>query len=216
MAADVPSHGDVPPGSPRHGSQSPAVRLCLSPLCHTEIDAPKNLRVGSRTPASLELAWDNSEAEAHSYRVVYSTLAGEHYHEVLVPRDTGPTTRATLTGMPATMHHPHPPHKQLRQGRAQTSTTVCLPWRWHRFEAGLEFSAYWREGFPQDGALFSFHGLGCCSAGRTVVHLGEAAPGFQTELARGRVRNGERKVFQIDLEKNITPHPLAGTLIPHN
>ncbi|NXI63125.1 TENR protein, partial [Anseranas semipalmata] len=65
----------------------------------TEIDAPKNLRVGSRTPASLELAWDNSEAEAHSYRVVYSTLAGEHYHEVLVPRDTGPTTRATLADL---------------------------------------------------------------------------------------------------------------------
>lgn len=70
-------------------------------MCCTEIDAPKNLRVGSRTPASLELTWDNSEAEAHSYRVVYSTLAGEHYHEVLVPRDTGPTTRATLAGMPA-------------------------------------------------------------------------------------------------------------------
>lgn len=68
-------------------------------LCCTEIDAPKNLRVGLRTPASLELTWDNSEAEAHSYRVVYSTLAGEHYHEVLVPRDTGPTTRATLAGM---------------------------------------------------------------------------------------------------------------------
>lgn len=70
-------------------------------MCCTEIDAPKNLRVGSRTPASLELTWDNSEAEAHSYRVVYSTLAGEHYHEVLVPRDIGPTTRATLAGMPA-------------------------------------------------------------------------------------------------------------------
>ncbi|NXF32764.1 TENR protein, partial [Nyctibius bracteatus] len=65
----------------------------------TELDAPKNLRVGSRTPASLELTWDNSEAEAHSYRVVYSTLAGEHYHEVLVPRDTGPTTRATLADL---------------------------------------------------------------------------------------------------------------------
>uniref|UniRef100_A0A8C9N5I6 Tenascin R n=1 Tax=Serinus canaria TaxID=9135 RepID=A0A8C9N5I6_SERCA len=54
----------------------------------TEIDAPKNLRVGSRTPA-----------EAHSYRVVYSTLAGEHYHELLVPRHTGPTTRATLADL---------------------------------------------------------------------------------------------------------------------
>ncbi|NWU71603.1 TENR protein, partial [Pterocles burchelli] len=66
---------------------------------NTEIDAPKNLRVGTRTPTSLELAWDNSEAEAHSYRVVYSTLAGEHYHEVLVPRNTGPTTQATLTDL---------------------------------------------------------------------------------------------------------------------
>uniref|UniRef100_A0A8U8AWY6 Janusin n=1 Tax=Geospiza parvula TaxID=87175 RepID=A0A8U8AWY6_GEOPR len=65
----------------------------------TEIDAPKNLRVGSRSPASLELAWDNSEAEAHSYRVVYSTLAGEHYHELLVPRHAGPTTRATLADL---------------------------------------------------------------------------------------------------------------------
>ncbi|KAM6066014.1 tenascin-R isoform 3-T4 [Chlamydotis macqueenii] len=65
----------------------------------TEIDAPKNLRVGLRTPASLELTWDNSEAEAHSYRVVYSTLAGENYHEVLVLRDAGPTTRATLTDL---------------------------------------------------------------------------------------------------------------------
>ncbi|XP_064283799.1 tenascin-R isoform X2 [Passer domesticus] len=65
----------------------------------TEIDAPKNLRVGSRSPASLELAWDNSEAEAQSYRVVYSTLAGEHYHELLVPRHAGPTTRATLADL---------------------------------------------------------------------------------------------------------------------
>ncbi|NWZ98213.1 TENR protein, partial [Nesospiza acunhae] len=65
----------------------------------TEIDAPKNLRVGSRSPASLELTWDNSEAEAHSYRVVYSTLAGEHYHELLVPRHAGPTTRATLADL---------------------------------------------------------------------------------------------------------------------
>uniref|UniRef100_A0A8B9QE39 Tenascin R n=1 Tax=Apteryx owenii TaxID=8824 RepID=A0A8B9QE39_APTOW len=65
----------------------------------TEIDAPKNLRVGARTAASLELAWDNSEAEVHSYRVVYSTLAGEQYHEVLVPRDSGPTTRATLADL---------------------------------------------------------------------------------------------------------------------
>lgn len=93
------------------------VRRCLSRLCCAEIDAPKNLRVGSRTPASLELAWDNSEAEAQSYRVVYSTLAGEHYHEVLVPRDNGPTTRATLAGMRAPMSPCSPcPPPPLKQG----------------------------------------------------------------------------------------------------
>ncbi|XP_019355868.2 tenascin-R [Alligator mississippiensis] len=62
----------------------------------TEIDAPKNLRVGFRTSTSLELEWDNSEAEVQNYKVVYSTLAGEQYHEVLVPRKSGPTTKTTL------------------------------------------------------------------------------------------------------------------------
>ncbi|KFV47023.1 Tenascin-R, partial [Gavia stellata] len=60
---------------------------------------PATRQMTQKPAFSLELAWDNSEAEAHSYRVVYSTLAGEHYHEVLVPRDTGPTTRATLADL---------------------------------------------------------------------------------------------------------------------
>ncbi|XP_048212856.1 tenascin-R isoform X1 [Perognathus longimembris pacificus] len=65
----------------------------------TEIDAPKNLRVSSRTATNLELEWDNSEAEVEEYKVVYSTLAGEQYHDVLVPRGMGPTTRTTLTDL---------------------------------------------------------------------------------------------------------------------
>ncbi|XP_077011874.1 tenascin-R isoform X2 [Tamandua tetradactyla] len=65
----------------------------------TEIDAPKNLRVGSRTATSLDLEWDNSEAEIQEYKVVYSTLAGEQYHELLVPKNIGPTTRATLADL---------------------------------------------------------------------------------------------------------------------
>ncbi|TFK06952.1 Tenascin-R [Platysternon megacephalum] len=76
----------------------PADRTAFVFLSCIEIDAPKNLRVGLRTLASLELEWDNSEAEVQNYRVVYSTLAGEQYHEVLVPRNAGLTTRATLTG----------------------------------------------------------------------------------------------------------------------
>lgn len=68
---------------------------------NAEIDAPKNLRVLSRTSDSLKLEWDNSEAEVEVFKVVYSTLAGEQYHEVLVPRNAGAsTTRATLTGKP--------------------------------------------------------------------------------------------------------------------
>ncbi|XP_058922096.1 tenascin-R isoform X1 [Kogia breviceps] len=65
----------------------------------TEIDAPKNLRLGSRTATSLDLEWDNSEAEVQEYKIVYSTLAGERYHELLVPKSIGPTTRATLTDL---------------------------------------------------------------------------------------------------------------------
>ncbi|XP_049632357.1 tenascin-R isoform X2 [Suncus etruscus] len=65
----------------------------------TEIDAPKNLRVGSRTATSLDLEWDNSEAEVHAYKVVYSTLAGEQYHELLVPKISGPASRVTLTDL---------------------------------------------------------------------------------------------------------------------
>uniref|UniRef100_G3UFU0 Tenascin R n=1 Tax=Loxodonta africana TaxID=9785 RepID=G3UFU0_LOXAF len=55
--------------------------------------------VGSRTATSLDLEWDNSEAEVQEYKVVYSTLAGEQYHELLIPKSIGPTTRATLTDL---------------------------------------------------------------------------------------------------------------------
>ncbi|XP_004596333.2 tenascin-R isoform X1 [Ochotona princeps] len=65
----------------------------------TEIDAPKNLRVGARTATSLDLEWDNSEAEVQEYKLVYSTLAGEQYHEMTIPKSIGPTTRATLTDL---------------------------------------------------------------------------------------------------------------------
>lgn len=79
-------------------------------------------------PTSLELAWDNSEAEAHSYRVVYSTLAGEHYHEVLVPRDTGPTTRATLTGMCASKQGDGDPKSTPMLGYPHPGTYLRLFW----------------------------------------------------------------------------------------
>ncbi|KAM9720341.1 tenascin-R isoform 4-T4 [Menidia menidia] len=65
----------------------------------TEIDAPKNLRLVSKTSTTLELEWDNSEAEVEAYQVVYSTLAGDLYDKVIVPRNEGATTKTTLTDL---------------------------------------------------------------------------------------------------------------------
>ncbi|XP_049602877.1 tenascin-R isoform X2 [Syngnathus scovelli] len=65
----------------------------------TEIDAPKNLRLISKTSTSLELEWDNSEAQVEAYQVVYSTLAGDQYEKVIVPRNEGATTKTTLTDL---------------------------------------------------------------------------------------------------------------------
>uniref|UniRef100_A0A8C9SEM9 Tenascin R (restrictin, janusin) n=1 Tax=Scleropages formosus TaxID=113540 RepID=A0A8C9SEM9_SCLFO len=79
----------------RQGNESNAVTAQFS----TAIDAPKNLRVLSKTSTTLELEWDNSEVEVEGYRVVYSTLAGDQYDKVIVPRNDGPTTRTTLTDL---------------------------------------------------------------------------------------------------------------------
>ncbi|XP_040026632.2 tenascin-R isoform X2 [Gasterosteus aculeatus] len=65
----------------------------------TEIDAPKNLRLVSKTSTGLEIEWDNSEAEVESYQVVYSTLAGDLYDKVIVPRNEGTTTKTSLTDL---------------------------------------------------------------------------------------------------------------------
>ncbi|XP_049453809.1 tenascin-R isoform X7 [Epinephelus fuscoguttatus] len=65
----------------------------------TEIDAPKNLRLLSKTSTTLELEWDNSEAEVDGYQVVYSTLAGDQYDKVIVPRNEGATTKTSLTDL---------------------------------------------------------------------------------------------------------------------
>ncbi|KAM6918754.1 tenascin-R isoform 2-T3 [Xenentodon cancila] len=65
----------------------------------TEIDAPKNLRLLSKTSTTLELEWDNSEAEVDGYQVVYSTLAGDQYDKVIVPRNEGATSKTTLTDL---------------------------------------------------------------------------------------------------------------------
>lgn len=63
----------------------------------SEIDAPKNLQVLSKASTTLELEWDNSEAEVEGYQVVYSTLAGDQYEKVIVPLNDGPTSKTTLT-----------------------------------------------------------------------------------------------------------------------
>ncbi|KAK7163266.1 hypothetical protein R3I93_007338 [Phoxinus phoxinus] len=79
----------------RNGSESGAISTEFT----TEIDAPKNLRVLSKTSTSLELEWDNSEADVEGYSVVYSTLAGDQYDKVIVPRNDGTTTKTTLNDL---------------------------------------------------------------------------------------------------------------------
>ncbi|KAA0719367.1 Tenascin-R [Triplophysa tibetana] len=79
----------------QNGNESGAIFTTFT----TEIDAPKNLRVLSKTSTSLELEWDNSEADVESYRVVFSTLAGDQYDKVIVPRNDGATTKTTLTDL---------------------------------------------------------------------------------------------------------------------
>ncbi|XP_034558802.1 tenascin-R [Notolabrus celidotus] len=65
----------------------------------SEIDAPKNLRLVTKSSTTLELEWDNSEAEVEGYQVVYSTLAGDLYDKVIVPRNEGASTKTTLTDL---------------------------------------------------------------------------------------------------------------------
>lgn len=69
----------------------------VCPLFFTEIDPPKHLRVLSKTSTSLELEWDNSKSVVQNYSVVYSTLAGDQYNKVIIPRGSDATTKTTLT-----------------------------------------------------------------------------------------------------------------------
>ncbi|KAM9326272.1 tenascin-R [Gastrophryne carolinensis] len=71
----------------------------VSAVFFTELDAPKNLRMMGRASSTLELEWDNCDAEGDGYLVVFSTLAGDLYHELRVPRNPGLTTKATLTDL---------------------------------------------------------------------------------------------------------------------
>uniref|UniRef100_A0A4W4ECM5 Tenascin R (restrictin, janusin) n=1 Tax=Electrophorus electricus TaxID=8005 RepID=A0A4W4ECM5_ELEEL len=86
---------DVSVSGVRGGNESDAISAQFT----TEIDAPKDPRVVSKTSTSLELDWENSEADVEGYQVVYSTLAGDQYDRVEVPRGSGGTTRITLTDL---------------------------------------------------------------------------------------------------------------------
>ncbi|XP_077412011.1 tenascin-R isoform X4 [Vanacampus margaritifer] len=91
----------------RNGNTSGSISIEFTTVSSTlsalsffsEIDAPKNLRLLSKTSTSLELEWDNSEAQVEAYQVVYSTLAGDQYEKVIVPRNEGATTKTTLTDL---------------------------------------------------------------------------------------------------------------------
>ncbi|XP_048395948.1 tenascin-R isoform X4 [Stegostoma tigrinum] len=77
------------------GGQSQIVTTAFT----TELDAPRNLRVVNPGDSSLEVEWHNSQADVDKYRVVYSTLAGGQYHELIVPKNIGPTSKVSLTDL---------------------------------------------------------------------------------------------------------------------
>ncbi|XP_055498026.1 tenascin-R [Leucoraja erinacea] len=81
-------------GVQEHRQSQPAIAVFT-----TEIDAPKNLRVVAQGFSKLDLEWDTSQADIDKYRVVYSTLAGGQYHEMIVPKSTGPSSKITLTDL---------------------------------------------------------------------------------------------------------------------
>ncbi|XP_076828831.1 tenascin-R isoform X2 [Brachyhypopomus gauderio] len=136
---------DVSVSSVRNANESEAISAQFT----TEIDAPKNPRVLSKTSTSLELEWENCEADVDSYQVVYSTLAGDQYNRVEVPRAAGSTTRIVLTdlqpgteygiGMSASLgvHQSSPATMNARTGldvpmdltvTASTDDTITLQW----------------------------------------------------------------------------------------
>nr|XP_061835389.1 tenascin-R-like isoform X5 [Nerophis lumbriciformis] len=80
-----------------NASGSISIEFTTALSSFSEIDTPKNLRLLSKTSTTLELEWDNSEAQVDAYQVVYSTLAGDQYEKVIVPRNEGATTKTTLT-----------------------------------------------------------------------------------------------------------------------
>ncbi|XP_053739847.1 tenascin-R isoform X5 [Synchiropus splendidus] len=85
----------------RKGNESGSISIEFTTALSffSEIDAPKNLRLLTKTSTSLELEWDNSEAEVEVYQVVYSTLSGDMYEKVIVPKNEGATTKTTLSDL---------------------------------------------------------------------------------------------------------------------
>ncbi|XP_023816274.1 tenascin isoform X4 [Oryzias latipes] len=65
----------------------------------TALDAPTGLQAVSQTDNSVTLEWTNSQADVGSYRVKYSPISGAAHGEEVVPRGSGLTTQATITGL---------------------------------------------------------------------------------------------------------------------
>uniref|UniRef100_A0A8C7Z489 Tenascin C n=1 Tax=Oryzias sinensis TaxID=183150 RepID=A0A8C7Z489_9TELE len=65
----------------------------------TALDAPTGLQAVSQTDNSVTLEWTNSQADVDSYRVKYSPISGAAHGEEVVPRGSGLTTQATITGL---------------------------------------------------------------------------------------------------------------------
>ncbi|XP_056360992.1 tenascin isoform X1 [Oenanthe melanoleuca] len=65
----------------------------------TDLDAPRNLKRVSQTDNSITLEWKNSHANVDNYRIKFAPISGGDHVEIMVPKGSQATTRATLTGL---------------------------------------------------------------------------------------------------------------------
>uniref|UniRef100_A0A8C7YZZ2 Tenascin C n=1 Tax=Oryzias sinensis TaxID=183150 RepID=A0A8C7YZZ2_9TELE len=190
----------------------------------TALDAPTGLQAVSQTDNSVTLEWTNSQADVDSYRVKYSPISGAAHGEEVVPRGSGLTTQATITGLnpgteygmgvtavrnereslPATTNAAtdlDPPREFERVESTETSLTV----RWQKPDAKV--SRYRLTHTSRDGQF----GEEEVPASESTHVLRNLSPGMTYTLTLTAER-GHRRSRPVSLSASTEPEDTLGTL----
>uniref|UniRef100_A0A8C7YXQ2 Tenascin C n=1 Tax=Oryzias sinensis TaxID=183150 RepID=A0A8C7YXQ2_9TELE len=190
----------------------------------TALDAPTGLQAVSQTDNSVTLEWTNSQADVDSYRVKYSPISGAAHGEEVVPRGSGLTTQATITGLnpgteygmgvtavrnereslPATTNAAtdlDPPREFERVESTETSLTV----RWQKPDAKV--SRYRLTHTSRDGQF----GEEEVPASESTHVLRNLSPGMTYTLTLTAER-GHRRSRPVSLSASTAIPPLVGKL----